>query len=142
MTPRFDGWAEKVRTTFGRQGMMQALSAEMTDLAPGRCKIAAPFPDRMRQHHGYAHAAVTFALGDTSAGFAALTLMEEADEVLTAEMKINLLAPAAGERLIGRGRVIRPGRRLTIVTAEVWAEADGREVQVALLQGTMMPVPG
>lgn len=140
MTPRFDGWDAKVRTTFARQGMMRELSAEISALAPGSCEITAPFPDGMRQHHGYAHAAVSFALGDTSAGFAALTLMDEADEVLTVEMKINLLAPAAGARLIGRGRVIRPGRRLTIVAAEVWAETDGKETQVAQLQGTMIPV--
>jgi uncharacterized protein (TIGR00369 family) len=61
-------------------------------------------------------------------------------EVLTVEMKINLVAPAAGDRLIATGRVVKAGRRLTVVTAEVEVETDGTRRTVALLQGTMLPV--
>ena len=100
----------------------------------------APIRDLARQQHGFGHAGLTFALGDTAAGYAALTLMPPGAEVLTVEMKINLIAPAAGERLIATGRVVRAGRRLTVVTAEVEAEAGGRRRTIALLQGTMLPV--
>jgi acyl-coenzyme A thioesterase PaaI-like protein len=60
--------------------------------------------------------------------------------VLTAEIKINLLAPAMGERLVAEGRVIKPGRRLVVVQSEVWSETGGDRRQVALLIGTMVPV--
>lgn len=93
-----------------------------------------------RQQQGHGHAALTFALGDTAAGYAALSVMPEGAEVLTAEIKINLLAPAQGDRLVAEGRVIKPGRRLVVVQADVFAETADARRQIALLTGTMVPV--
>ncbi len=135
--------AAKLRASFARQGLMTTFGAEMGALAPGRCEITAPILDLARQQHDFGHAGLTFALGDSAAGYAALSLMPEDAEVLTAEMKINLVAPASGERLIATGRVVKAGRRLTVVTAEVEAEVDGRRKLIAVLQGSMVPVlPG
>ncbi len=139
--PRFAGYAAKIRDSFARQDMMRTLGAELASVAPGEVVITAPVLPEMRQQHGFAHAAVTFAIGDSAAGYAALSLMDEEAEVLTVEMKINLLAPAAGRRLIAKGHVIRPGRRLVVVGATVLAEDDTEtQTQIAVLQGTMIPV--
>ena len=62
-------------------------------------------------------------------------------EVVTAEIKINLIAPARGQRLIATGKVVKPGKRLFVVTSEVHAEMDGTTTLIAVLQGTMVPVP-
>lgn len=133
----------QIRRSFAAQAMMTTLGAALTGLGPGTARIEAPILPGSRQQHGYAHAALTFAIGDSAAGYAALGIMPEGAEVLTTEMKIHLLAPARGDRLIARGRVIKPGRRLVIVQADVHAEEDGRETHVALLTGTMMPLlPG
>ncbi|GHE04705.1 phenylacetic acid degradation protein [Defluviimonas sp. 20V17] len=134
-------FARRVQESFARQTMMQTLGARVVSVAPGRCEIAAPILPGARQHHGVGHAALTFALGDTAAGYAALTLLPPGNEVMTAEIKINLLAPAAGDRLIARGEAVKTGRRLSVVRAEVFAETDGAEKLIALLQGTMIPVP-
>ena len=133
--------AQAIRDSFAAQGLMATLGARMRHLARGTARIEAPILPGARQQHGYAHAGLTFALGDSAAGYAALTLMPEGSEVLTAEIKINLLAPGAGDRLIATGRVVKPGRRLVVVTAEVEAERDGARHLVAILQGTMVPVP-
>ena len=130
----------RIRTSFAAQSMMTTLGAELVDIAEGRVTIAAPILPGSRQQHGYAHAALTFALGDSAAGYSALTVMPEGQEVLTAEMKINLLAPAEGDRLVAEGRVEKAGRRLIVVSAEVFAETGGERRRVALLQGTMVPV--
>jgi uncharacterized protein (TIGR00369 family) len=131
----------RIGASFATQTMMRTIGAEITALADGRCEITAPLLPEMGQQHGAGHAGVTFALGDTAAGYAALTLMEPGREVMTAEMKINLLAPAVGARLIASGRVVKAGRRLVVVTAEVEAEAaDGARRLIAVLQGTMVPV--
>ena len=130
----------RVRASFAQQSMMTTLGAELLDLAPGRCRIAAPILPGSRQQQGFGHAALTFALGDTAAGYAALSLLPEDREVLTAEIKINLLAPAMGDRLVAEGRVIKPGRRLIVVQSEVWSETGGDRRQIALLTGTMVPV--
>jgi len=132
--------AAKVRHSFARQSLMATFGATLAEVAAGRVVIAAPILDLARQQHGFGHAGLTFTLGDTAAGYAALTLMPLPAEVLTVEMKINLVAPAAGDRLIATGRVVKAGRRLTVVTAEVEAETDGTRRTVALLQGTMLPV--
>lgn len=134
----------QIRQSFAAQAMMATLGAALTALGPGTTQIEAPILPGSRQQHGYAHAGLTFAIGDSAAGYAALGIMPEGAEVLTTEMKIHLLAPARGQRLIARGRVVKPGRRLVIVQADVHAEDEsGRETHVALLTGTMMPLlPG
>jgi uncharacterized protein (TIGR00369 family) len=132
--------AAAIRDSFARQGLMATMEARIDALAPGRVVVSAPIAARIGQQHGFAHAGATFALGDSAAGYAALTLMPEGAEVLTVEMKINLIAPAAGLRLVAEGVVERAGRRLSVVRATVRAEApDGRLKAVAILQGTMLP---
>jgi uncharacterized protein (TIGR00369 family) len=91
-----------IRDSFARQGMMQTLGARIDHVSPGRVVLSLPIRPAINQQHGFAHAGATFALGDSAAGYAALTMMEPGAEVLTVEMKINLIAPAAGMRLIAR----------------------------------------
>jgi uncharacterized protein (TIGR00369 family) len=131
---------KRIADSFDRQSMMTSLQARLLSAYAGRCVITAPLLPAYRQQHRAAHAAVAFALGDSAAGYAALSLMEEGQEVMTVEMKINLLAPALGEGLEAVGEVLRAGRRLTVVRAEVMAlQGDARKT-VALLQGTMIGV--
>ena len=59
------------------------------------------------QQHGAGHAGLAFSLGDSAAGYAALSVMAAGSEVMTVEMKINLLSPALGDRLVAEGRVLR-----------------------------------
>lgn len=129
---------DRIAATFAEAPLLATFGAELLEVAPGLCRIGAPILPGARQQDGFGHAGLTFTLGDSAAGFAALTLMQAAARVLTVEMKVNLLVPAAGDRLIAEGRVVRAGRRLTVVAADVHAEAaDGRR-HVAVLQGTMV----
>lgn len=131
--------AAKVRASFARQSLMATFGAELIRVDAGAVEIAAPITDGVLQQHGAAHAGLSFALGDTAAGYAALTLIDGARDVMTAEMKINLLRPATGARLVAEGRVIKAGRRLIVVQADVFAEGGPDRVHVAVLQGTMVP---
>ena len=130
----------RIRASFARQSLMTTLGVSIGQIAEGAVTLSVPIHDGVLQQHGAAHAGVTFAIGDSAAGYSALTLMPREAEVMTAEMKINLLRPAIGERLVAIGRVIKPGRRLFVVQSDVYAETgEGRE-HVAILQGTMVPV--
>ncbi len=131
---------DRVHQSFDRQSLMSTFGASLMQVSDGAVAIAAPILPVAQQQHGFGHAGLTFAIGDSAAGYAALTLMPPEAEVLTVEMKINLLAPAAGDRLIAHGRVIKPGRRLMVVGAEIAAETDGTTKPIAILQGTMIPV--
>ncbi|EAQ02841.1 hypothetical protein OB2597_15705 [Pseudooceanicola batsensis HTCC2597] len=129
---------KRIRASFETQAMMQTFGAEVVSVLQGEVVLRAPILPLALQHTGHGHAALTFALGDTAAGFAAATYLPEDAAVVTAEIKINLLAPAAGDHLIATGRVIKPGRRLIVVTATVAAYTDGVARDVAILQGTMV----
>lgn len=131
----------RIAASFNRQSMMTSLQARLLHATDGRCVIRAPILPDFRQQHGAAHAAVAFAIGDSAAGYAALSLLPDGQEVMTAEMKINLLSPAIGNALEAVGEVARAGRRLTIVRAEVFALQAGQRKSIALLQGTMVGVP-
>lgn len=131
---------EKIRNSFHAQSMMATIGAALDEVQPGQVTLSAPILDGCKQQAGYGHAALSFALGDTAAGYAALSVMPPEAEVLTSEIKINLLAPAAGDRLIARGKVIKPGRRLVIVQSDVFAVKDGIESHIAICIGTMVPI--
>lgn len=139
LTPEIES---KVRASFARQSMMRTLGAELLELGHGTARIAAPILPGSRQQQDAGHAALTFAIGDSAAGYAALTMFNADDEIMTVEMKINLLRPALGDRLVAEGRVIKPGRRVTVVAAEIFSETRGERKQIALMQGTMIPVGG
>jgi len=130
----------RIQASFDRQSMMATLGARLVETGEGSATIAAPILPGAMQQQGFGHAGLTFSIGDSAAGYAALTLIPVTQEIVTAELKINLLAPAKGDRLIARGRVIKPGRRLIVVSSDVYAQTDGVERHIACLIGTMMPV--
>jgi uncharacterized protein (TIGR00369 family) len=131
---------ERIRASFERQGLMRHLGAELTDIAPGRVTIRLRSRPEVAQQHGYIHAGATSAIADTAGGYAALTMFPEDAEVLTVEYKINLLAPAIGERLEAIGTVAKAGRTLTVCTLEVFAIQGEQRKLVAMGQQTLFCV--
>jgi uncharacterized protein (TIGR00369 family) len=129
-----------VRESFARQQFMATIRAELVDVAAGEVDIQLPYDPSVTQQHGFLHAGVVTAAVDSACGYAAPTLMEAEAEVLTVELKINLLEPASGQRLLARGRVLRPGRTLTVCKGEAVAVNDKAETIVATLLTTMMAV--
>jgi uncharacterized protein (TIGR00369 family) len=130
----------RIRDSFARQAYMATLGAELVHIAAGEVDIALPFSDRLTQQDGFLHAGAVAGVTDSACGYAALTTMAADAEVLTVEFKINLLAPAAGERLVARGRVIRSGRTLAVCRGDAFTISDGREKHVATLTTTMIAV--
>ena len=129
----------KIRKSFSLQGLMAHFEAELMEVSEGHVVVSAPISPSVSQQHGAAHAGLTFALGDTAAGYAALSKFPLESEVLTVEMKINLMRPAFGDRLVAEGSVIKAGRKLSVVQARVFAETGAVRKEIALLQGTMIP---
>lgn len=137
--PRDPEYAARVASSFAKQAFMELIGAELASVAPGAVTVALPIRPELCQQHGYAHAGAAWAIADSAAGYAAQTLMGAGDGVLTIELKINLLAPATGARLVAEGRVERAGRRLTVARSDVHAEdANGARRIVATALGTFM----
>jgi uncharacterized protein (TIGR00369 family) len=130
----------RIRRSFARQAYMRAIGAELVHVAAGEVDIELPFSDRLTQQDGYLHAGVVAGATDSACGYAALTMMEAGAEVLTVEFKINLLAPAAGERLVARGRVLRSGRTLTVCRGDALTISGNQETHVATLTATLIAI--
>ena len=140
--PPDPAFEERVRASLARQAFMKTLGARLVSVAPGEVSLELPFDPRLTQQTGFLHAGVVAALADNACGYAALSLMPADAEVLSVEFKVNLMRPAAAPLFRAVGRVVRAGRTLTVCTAEVRAVEGGTETVVALMQATMMAVPG
>jgi uncharacterized protein (TIGR00369 family) len=132
----------RIEKSFHAQGLMGHLGAGLVSVSPGTCEIELPFSDAVSQQYGFFHGGVIGTNADTAGGYAAFTLMDADDGILTVEYKINMMAPASGELLIGRGQVLRSGRTLTVSQAEVSVVKDGKETVCAAMQQTLMRIVG
>ena len=130
---------ERVAKSFDSQAFMKTIGAELISVEQGKVIISLKLKSSLMQQHGFGHAGVTFSIGDSAAGYAALTKMESHQEVLTSEMKIQLLSPSHGSMLKAIGSVIKAGRRLLVVKSDVYSVSDKKEKLVATMLGTMVP---
>ena len=118
-----------IRENVERQGFMKLVGAELGELSRGSCTIAVDRRSELLQQHGFFHGGVTAFLVDNATTIAAAT--SRGQGALTAEYKLNLLSPATGERMICRARVIKPGRQVAVVAADVFCVTDGVEKHTA-----------
>ncbi len=138
--PADPDFARRVRESFSRQGLMKTLGAHLEEVGPGFCEIRLPFRTGLAQQHGFFHAGATAAIADSAGGYAAFSLMAPGDSILSVEYKINLLAPARGDLLIARGRVLRAGRTLSVCRVDVAVRRDGMQTLCATMQQTLARV--
>lgn len=132
----------RIRDSFAKQGLMNTLGASIISVSPGAVELALVPRPANSQQHGFVHGGAVASLADSAAGYAALSLMPPGAGVLTVEFKINFVAPAMGDRLMARGRVVKAGRTITLAQTDVMAEANGRERLVAVLTATLMTIEG
>ncbi|WP_297839080.1 PaaI family thioesterase [uncultured Roseibium sp.] len=142
LSPRDENWEPRVRASFAAQKFMTHLGAKMVHVSPGAVDLELTMQPELTQQHGFFHAGATSSIADSAAGYAALTLFSAGFGVLTSEYKINLLNPAKQPVLLARGRVVKPGRTLTIAKADVYGLDDGAQVHVATGLFTLMSVAG
>jgi uncharacterized protein (TIGR00369 family) len=135
-------FVENVAASFGKQSAMRLIRASLPVVEHGRAEIHVPHWDGIEQQHGFVHGGVVGMIADSAAGYAAMTMVPGSASVLTVEYKMNLVAPADGEKLIARGAVVRAGRTLIVTKAEVFAIKEGKETLCAIMQQTIMVMHG
>ena len=140
--PANPDFATRVRESFERQGAMRTIGATLVAIEPGYCAIELEPRPELSQQHGHVHAGIVAAIVDSAGGYAGFTLFPGDASVLTVEFKLNLLAPARGERLVAEGFVVKSGRTLTITRGEVHGIDGERRTLVALMQQTLMTMHG
>ena len=133
-------FAEAVQRSFTQQSIMSLISARLTLIEPGIVEITLPYREDLTQQNGYLHAGIVTTIPDSACGYAAFTLMPAGTGVLSVEFKVNLLRPAKGDTFVSRAEVIKAGRTLTVVRADVFAVTENKRTLIATMQGTMMCV--
>lgn len=133
----------RVEESFSRQRALQTIGAYLQSIVPGSVEIRLDFRPELAQQNGFLHAGMSTTIADTAGGYAAMSLFGPGEEVLTTELKINLLAPAQGEYFIARGKVIKSGKTLSICQIEVAACHAGVETLCAygLMTAMRMKAP-
>jgi uncharacterized protein (TIGR00369 family) len=138
--PRNPRFAQAVRDSFAAQKLMGTIGARLERVVAGEVEIRVPFRPDLTQQHGFLHAGVVTSALDSACGYAAFSLMPAGAGVLSVEFKTNLLAPARGDELIARGRVVRAGRTVTVCQADAFMRTGGAETMIATMLATMMTV--
>src|SRR2546423_11462539 len=132
LNPSFD---RDVEDSFARQPIMKLIGARLSLVAPGVVEITLPYRADLNQQNGYLHAGIITTIADSACGYAAYTLMPSGSNVLSVEFKVNLLRPAQGEAFVARAEIIKPGRTLTVVRADVFALTGDAKALATTMQG-------
>src|SRR6266566_2430225 len=142
MNPPNPSFAEDVARSFAQQPIMNLIGPRLSLVEPGAVEITLPYRADLTQQHGYLHAGVVTTIADSACGYAAYSLMPAGSEVLSVEFKVNLLRPARGNEFLARAEVIKPGKTLTVVRADVFGLSgdESQRVLIASILGTMFCV--
>jgi uncharacterized protein (TIGR00369 family) len=138
MILRNPAFAEEIKQSFAKQTMMDSIGAQLSRVEPGVIEITLPYRANLAQQHGYLHAGIVTTIADTACGYAAYSLMPPDSEVLSVEFKVNLLRPAKGETFVAVAEVIKAGKTLTVVRADVFGINNDRRELIATMLATMI----
>lgn len=130
----------QVRRSFARQPFMHTLGATLEEVGEGTTRIRLPREQPLTQQHGFMHAGALISVMDVACGYAALSLAPPRSEVLTAELKVNLLRPVACEAVVAEGRVLKAGRKLTVCQGDAY-DAENPSRHLATILATMVISP-
>ena len=133
--PNFEN---RIHDNFSRQAIMSTLGARIGLLRAGEVHVLAPFDARFTQQDGFLHAGTVTTLMDSACGYAAFSLMPAEARVLSVEFKVNLLAPARGRQFRAEGRVVKPGRTITVCEGKLFSIQGEEETLCAIMQATMI----
>ena len=137
--PRNPSFAEEIKQSFAKQTIMGLIGAQLSRVEPGIIEITLPYRPDLAQQHGYLHAGIVTTIADSACGYAAYSLMPPESEVLSVEFKVNLLRPAKGETFHAVAEVVKAGKTLTVVRADVFGmDHEDRRELIATMLGTMI----
>ncbi|MFN0188007.1 MAG: PaaI family thioesterase [Bacteroidia bacterium] len=139
--PKDEDFINRVKDSFARQKFMQLINAKLVNIEPGFCEIHIPYDISITQQHSFFHAGIVGTIADNAAGYSAFSLMDKNSSILTVEFKLNLMAPADGEFLIGKSHVLKYGKTLTICRSDVFIVKGGVEKLCAASQSTLIELP-
>jgi len=136
-----DGNRNFVEQIFRDAQFIRSLGIELTGTGKGWCETRVNCSEEHRQQHGFIHAGVVMTLADHTCGGAAASAMSEDRDVITVENKVSFLRPASGLSLTCRAEVLRAGKSIVFVEAQVMTEGTEGRTMVAKASSTLAVIP-
>jgi uncharacterized protein (TIGR00369 family) len=130
-----------VRQIFDNARFVRSLGIELVSFGKGWCETRVQIAPALEQQHGFVHAGVLMTLADHTCGGAAATTVQAAHDVITVENKVSFLRPASGPVVFCRAQVLRAGKSLVFVEAEVTFEQAGERALAAKASSTLAVIP-
>lgn len=131
---------ERIAGSVARQSAMTTLGARLVEAKKGSVTFEMLYAEHILQQHGFIHGGVVATIADSACGYAALTMFEADRAVLTTEFKIHFLSPAQGEKFLAIGKVIKPGRQISVTQSDVYAVTGESTKHIATMLATMMSI--
>lgn len=133
----FDALRQQIQHAVAAQGFTRLVGARLQSLEPGQCLVEVDARPELLQHYGYFHGGVSAYLIDNASAIAAATIAPGVSRPVTSEFKVNFLAPTKGAKLSCHARVVKSGRTLVIVAADIHAQTDDHNTHVATALATV-----
>jgi uncharacterized protein (TIGR00369 family) len=130
-------FAETVKRFLMGMPIAQHFGFTVTGVGPGLFEITQPFRKELSFRPGIFQAGPVGTLADMAAACAGMTMLPRGWGASTVDYTIKLIAPAAGEKLVARGRLVRAGRTLSVTASDVYAVRAGNETLCATALATI-----
>ena len=135
-----DALYDRIDGSFRRQSAMTTIGARLVEAKRGTVTIEVPHADHILQQNSFVHGGIIGMIADSACGYSALTMQDEEHTILTTEYKIHFLAPAVGESFVAVGKVVRAGKKLSVVQGDVYAVSGGQRKHIAIMLTTLMSI--
>ncbi len=123
--------SQKVNASLARQGFASKYSFQLTAAKMGFVEITVPFDEVVSDGQGRFHSGIVGALADVVGSYAGFTLLPQSDSGLSFEYKLNVLEPAIGEKIVGRGMLVKEGSQTMFSKADIFAVRGDTETLCA-----------
>ncbi len=138
MKPLNPDFKQRILKHLTKQEFMHHIGFNLDVIEAGRIEGRMPIAQQHLQQAGLVHGGVIATLADIVAGFAAYSLVDVHEKVVTGELKISYLRAGQGDDLIAKGWVIKQGCKINFCEAEVYVVANGIQKLIAKATTSMV----
>jgi len=114
----------RVQELFGRVRYAKFLGIELNEVSRGLVTMQLDAREELRQVNDVLHGGSIASLIDTAAAFAVITVLDAGQSATTSDLTIHFLRPVDSGRVTATAKVLRSGRRLVVVTVDVFDNAQ------------------
>ena len=103
---------------------LKLLGIEVESAAAGTATLVLPVREELMRNDGIVHGGALASLIDSAFAFAIIPILDEGERTVTVDMTIHYLRPVSSGKAKAVARIVRAGRRVITVSAELFDENE------------------